>query len=360
MGPWVKRDDMIVYGTEPYNAEAPRPALAACALTPIETFYARNHGPIPDIDPGEWRVELAGLLDRPLTLSLAELRAGFEHREVIATVQCAGNRRAGLLAVLAIPGETPWGGGAISTARWTGVSLADVLAEAGPRHDAAHVEFTAPDVATDARPPQPYGASIPLSKAVAGEVLLAWAMNDRPLPPVHGGPVRVVVPGYIGARSVKWVTRIALRDCPSDNYFQAIRYRLLPAGADPERPGEGFQLGPVAINADILTPGDGAVLPAGPVTVSGYAFGGEHRGVARVDVSMDEGRTWRQADLDLAPGPWAWRLWRTVLDLPAGAVTIIARAWDTAAGCQPECAASLWNPGGYANNAWPRVHVDLR
>jgi sulfite oxidase len=357
MGAWAKSDDMIVYGTEPYNAETPGPALAERTLTPIETFYARNHGPIPEIDPDEWCVELTGLLDRPLTLSLAQLRAGFAHHELIATVQCAGNRRAGLLAVRPIPGEAPWGAGAISTARWTGVSLADILAEAGPRHDAAHVEFTAPDVAADARPPEPYGSSIPLSKATAGEVLLAWAMNDRPLPPVHGGPVRVVVPGYIGARSVKWVNRITVRDRPSGNYFQAVRYRLLPADADP---GEGFPLGPVAINADILTPVDGTVLPAGPVTVSGYAYGGEYRGVARVDVSADEGRTWRQADLDPAPGPWAWRLWRTVLDLPAGAVTVTARAWDTAAGCQPECAASLWNPGGYANNSWPRVRLDLR
>jgi sulfite oxidase len=354
MGAWGKRDDMVVHSTEPYNAEAPPPALAGQAITPIETFYARDHGPVPYIDPGAWRLRLDGLLERPTTLSLTELRARFEHREIVATVQCAGNRRAGLLAVRAIPGRMPWGSGAISTARWTGVSLADVLAEAGPRPGACHVEFAAPDVTEEAWPPRAYAASIPLSKATAGEVLLAWAMNDGPLPPVHGGPVRVVVPGYIGARSVKWVTRITVRERPSDNYFQAVCYRLLAPGAT-----EGLQLGPVAVNSDILVPCDGTALPAGPVTVSGYAFGGDGRDVARVDVSADDGRTWRQADLEPAPGPWAWRLWRTVLDLSAGETTIVARAWDTAAACQPERVTSLWNPGGYANNAWPRVRVAL-
>jgi sulfite oxidase len=351
MGPWAKRDDMIVHGTEPYNAEAPRSALAECALTPVDAFYARNHGPVPDIDPDAWRLELNGLVDRPRILSLERLRAGFAQREVVATVQCAGNRRTGLLAVRDIPGEIAWGSGAISTARWTGVSLADVLAEARPRADAAYVEFTAPDVSGEACPPQPYGSSIPLAKATAGEVLLAWAMNDRPLPPVHGGPVRVVVPGYVGARSVKWVDRVTVRECPSDNHFQAVSYRLVPSG---------LQLGPAAINADILVPGDGAALSAGPVTVAGYAFGGDGRGVARVDVSLDEGRTWEQADLRPGDGPWAWRHWRAVLDLPPGEVTITARAWDTAAASQPERPESVWNPGGYANNSWPRVRVVTR
>jgi sulfite oxidase len=360
MRSWGKCEQMIVHDAEPYNAEPPRTALAGRPLTPVEVFYARNHGPIQQIDPDMWCLELGGLVERPKRLSLGELRARFAHRDVVATLQCAGNRRAGLLAVRAIPGETPWGSGAISTARWTGVGLADVLREAGLRPGAAHVEFTAPDVAMEARPPSPYGASIPVSKATAGEVLLAWAMNDRPLPPVHGGPVRVIVPGYVGARSVKWVSRVTVRERPSDNYFQAVRYRLLPPGAETERADGGLQLGPAGLNADILMPDDGAVLRAGPAEVSGYAFGGDHRGVARVDVSPDGGRSWRQAELGPVTGAWAWRLWHTVLDLSAGEATITARAWDTAATCQPEHAASLWNPGGYVNTAWPRVRVQIR
>ncbi len=356
MGPWAKRDDMVVHDVEPYNAEAPLSALAAHALTPVDAFYGRNHGPIPDIDPAAWRLELTGLVGRPLTLSLADLRAGFARSEVVATVQCAGNRRAGLQAVRPIPGETPWHSGAISTARWSGVSLAAVLAAARPSAYAAHVEFTAPDVAGEACPPQAYGSSIPLAKAMAGEVLLAWAMNDRPLPPVHGGPVRVVVPGYIGARSVKWVTRIAVRDRPSENYFQAVAYRLLP----PAGPAVGCALGPVAVGGDILAPRDGEVRAAGPLEVIGYAVGGEGREVAGVEVSVDEGRTWRPAELGPSCGAWAWRHWHTFLDLPAGEVVIVARAWDAAADRQPESPAALWNPGGYANNSWPRVRLSLR
>ncbi|GLY83567.1 sulfite oxidase [Actinoallomurus iriomotensis] len=348
MASWGKRDDMITHTMEPYNAEPPPEALAGRTLTPVDTFFARGHGPIPRLDPDAWRLSVGGLVEHPMTLSLDDLRAWFPRRDVVATIQCAGNRRAGLLAVRPIPGKTPWRSGAISTARWTGVSLADVLARAVARPGAAHVEFTAPDVSPEARPRQPFGGSIPLAKATAGEVLLAWTMNGRPLPAVHGGPVRVVVPGYIGARSVKWVTGVTVRDRPSDNYFHAVAYRLLPQDAP---------LGPVAPGCDILAPGERAVLPAGPVMVHGYAFGDDDRGVDRVEVSSDGGLSWRPADLDPAYGCWAWRLWRAVVDLPAGEITIVARAWDIEGGCQPESAASVWNPGGYVNNAWPRVRV---
>ena len=131
------------------------------------------------------------------------------------------------------------------------------------------------------------------------------------LPEPHGGPVRVVVPGFIGARSVKWITTITVQIAPSDNYFQSTAYRLLPADADPETaaPGAGLSLSSIALNSDILVPDDGAVIPAGPLTIRGYAFAGDDRGVARVDVSLDDGVTWRQACLQPQRGPWAWRLW---------------------------------------------------
>ena len=362
MGSWGKRDDMIVHEKDPYNAEPPRAALADRMLTPMDTFYCRNHGPIPVINAERWRLTVGGMVARELELSLDDLKSRYPPYTLTVTLQCAGNRRAGLIEVRPIPGEAPWGPGATSTAEWTGVSLARILQTAQPRPGAAHVAFAAPDVAATADPPQPYGGSIGLGKALAGEVLLAWAMNGQPLPAVHGAPLRVVVPGYIGARSVKWLRQITVQPNPSDNYFQATAYRLLPAEADPRsaRPGDGFSLGAVAVNADILWPDGRATLPAGPTEVTGYAFAGDDRGIARVDVSVNGGRRWHRAHLEAPAGPWAWRHWRTVIDLPPGDTEITARAWDTAAAVQPESAGSLWNPKGYVNNSWARLRLTAR
>lgn len=361
MAQWDKRDDMVVHGQDPYNAEPPPSALADHPLTEADTFYSRNHGPVPTLHPAAWRLHVDGLVERVLDLSLADLQTGFEQRSLVATLQCAGNRRTGLTKVRDIPGEDPWGPGATSTAQWTGVALADVLASAGLLADVRHVAFAAPDVSQLAVPAQPYGGSIGVAKATSAEVLLAWAMNGTPLPAVHGAPVRVVVPGYIGARSVKWVQRITAAREPSENYFQATAYRLLPADADPTAagPGDGLSLGSVALNSEFLRPDDGAVVPAGPTEVTGYAFAGDDRGIARVDVSVDGGSTWVQAELDAQASPWAWRHWRSTLQLAPGPVEVVARAWDTTAASQPESPEHLWNPKGYVNNSWPRLHLTV-
>jgi sulfite oxidase len=356
-----KRADMLVHEAEPYNAEPTAAALAEAFVTPVDTFYSRNHGPVPDGNVQTWRLTVTGMVARELELSIEDLQTRFQTCTVTATLQCAGNRRAGLIAVRDIPNEHPWGQTATSTAEWTGVRLADVLAEAGPEEGAQHVSFDAPDVSTDAKPAQAYGSSIPLAKAGAPEVLLAWQMNGQPLAPVHGAPLRVVVPGYIGARSVKWVQRITVGAAPSDNYFQATAYRLLPpeADADTAGPNDGISLGPVALNSVILSPADGATVGAGPLQISGYAYAGGERAVARVDISVDDGRSWTQADLGEDRGDWAWRMWRGQVDLSPGQVEIVARAWDTSAASQPESPGPLWNPKGYVNNSWPRIVVNV-
>ena len=171
-----------------------------------------------------------------------------------------------------------------------------MLALAGPLRDAAHVGFDGADLCPEAKPAQRFGGSIRLDKACRPEVLLAWAMNGEPLPPVHGAPLRVIVPGYIGARSVKWLERIEFRSKPWHGYFQHVAYRLLPEDGTPG-PGAGMPLGIVALNADVLSPADGETVAAGPVEVRGYAFAGGERHVARVDVSLDGGATWSQAEL---------------------------------------------------------------
>jgi sulfite oxidase len=359
---WGKRDDMIVRGHLPYNAEPPPPVLAGSDITPIDAFYARNHGPFPDIAPRRWRLAIDGRVDRPFTLTYEQLTTDFDQHRVVATLACAGNRRAELLRLRPIPDKDPWAHGAISTAEWRGVRLADVLAAAGVhRDDGLHVAFEAPDVAREARPVQPYGGSIPLSKAMSPEVLLAWQMNSEPLPRAHGGPVRVVVPGYIGARSVKWVSAITVQSAPSQNYFQALDYRILPPEADvdtvPE--GEGISLSTLPLNCDILVPTDGGHVAAGALTIRGWAMAGDGRSIGRVDVSLDGGDNWRQAGLHPAPSRWAWRPWSLTLDVAPGPLSITARAWADTGVTQPESPAALWNPRGYGNNSYAHIELNV-
>src|ERR671930_139311 len=351
-----KRPDLIVHEEEPFNAETGLAALAEGPVTATDAFYVRGHGPVPDIDAAAWRLHVHGLVERELDLSLETLREALPEYEVTATLQCAGNRRAGLVAIRDIPGEAPWGPGATGTATWGGVALADVLALAGPLRGAAHVGFGGADVCTGAKPPERFGGSIPLDKACRPEVLLAWSMNGEPLPEVHGAPLRVVVPGYIGARSVKWLERIEVRSTPWQGYFQHVVYRLLPEDGT-QGPGAGMPLGLVALNADVLSPVDGETVATGAVEARGYAFAGGERHVARVDVSLDRGATWTQAQLLEDLGRWAWRHWRITVELTPGDHEIIARAWDSSAATQPEAEAALWNPKGYVNNARPHVRV---
>lgn len=355
MGGFGKRDDLVVRQQEPFNAERCVASLAE-PVTSTDAFYVRGHGAVPEIDPGAWSLRVHGMVERELSLSLETLREAFRERTVTATLQCAGNRRAGLIAIRDIPGEAPWGPGATGTATWTGVALGDVLALAGPFENASDVGFEGADPCPEAKPAQPFGGSIPLDKARRSEVLLAWAMNGQPLAPVHGAPLRVVVPGYIGARSVKWLERIEVRAEPWPGYFQHVVYRLVPTDETPG-PGVGMPLGLVALNSDVLSPRDGETVTAGPIEARGCAFAGGDRYVARVDVSIDGGASWRQAELLEDLGRWAWRHWRITLELAPGEHERLVRAWDSSAATQPEDETALWNPKGYVNNARPRIRI---
>ncbi len=343
--------DVVVHEAEPRNSEpVPRALWDAGPRTPAGLFYVRNHGPVPD-DGGRLRVE--GLVERELDLGVQELRERVAEHEVVATLQCAGARRAELLAVRDVPGEIPWGPGAVGTAAWRGARLADVLAAAGVRDGARHVEL----VGGDATPRGPFAGSVALADALRPEVLLAWSMDGAPLPAVHGAPLRAVVPGQIGARSVKWLRGVRVRDAPSDSHFQAVAYRVRRPG-EAAAPGAGIALGPWPVTCALLRPQDGERVPVGPVEVAGMALAGGGRAIARVDVSADGGATWTAARLLEDQGPWAWRRFRAAVDLAPGPAELVARAWDAAGATQPESAATVWNPGGYANTAVPRVRVE--
>lgn len=355
--PFGKLPGFLVRQSSPYNGGPAPERVIRDFETPNELFFVRNHGDVPAVDPETYRLTVDGLVRRPLSLTLDEIRH-FPKATVTATLQCAGNRRLEMMAVEPIPHELPWGTEAISNAVWGGVPLRDLLAAAEPRSRARHAAFTGLDETERHGHRFRFGGSIPLGKALGPEVLLAYEMNGEPLPAVHGAPLRVVVPGYIGARSVKWLTAITLQEAPSDNYFQSKAYRLFPSAMRPETVeyDQGMMLGDFPVSSVICAPREGETLAAGTVTVRGWAFAGGGRTVERVDVSTDGGRTWTVASLRES-GPWTWRLWEAALDLPAGSHELICRAWDSAAHTQPEHSAQVWNFKGYVNNAWHRVRV---
>ncbi len=354
-----KHPAFIVRTHDPLNG-GPPPDLIDCAdQTPTDLFFVRNHGSIPAIDPAGYRLEVDGMVGRALSLSLRDLQTRFAPVTVAATLACAGNRRDELLAVAPIPGEVAWGAEAISNASWTGAPLAEVLRAAGVRPGAAHVAFGGLDEVERQGRRFGFGGSIALEQALGGDVLLAYAMNGEPLPATHGFPLRAVVPGSIGARSVKWLARITAQAAPSDNYFQAHAYKLFPADTRAETADwdAALMLGEQSLTSVICHPGPGACLPAGRVQVGGYAYAGGGRQIARVELSADGGASWAGAELLAAGSRWAWRRWRAEVELAPGPHELVVRAWDTAANRQPADPRELWNFKGYMNNSWHRVGV---
>jgi sulfite oxidase len=350
---------MIVREEEPFNAEPPPDMLHRAFLTPTELFFCRNHAPPPTVDAQSYQLAVRGLVGRELLLRLERLRADFERVELAATLLCAGNRRDELLALGEIPGEVVWGSEALSTASWAGARLRDVLAAAGVSDAARHVAFLGLDEVVKEGERFGFGGSLPLEKALGPEVLLAYEMNGAALPVIHGFPLRVVAPGYIGARSVKWLAEIQVQAEPSQNYFQARAYKLFPPEIGPETLdwSQGEMLGPVGVNAVICRPAQGTTLPAGELGLRGYALAGHGGRVAAVEVSPDGGRSWQPACLLDADLPWAWRRWETSVTLGPGEHELVARASDTLGNTMPPELARVWNVKGYMNNAWHRLWV---
>ncbi len=367
-------DGFVVHATAPLNGGPTPQAQRASFVTPNHLFFVRTHGEVPRIDPDDYVLRIEGLVERPLSLTLAHL-ARFERTSVLSTLVCAGQRRSELLEVAPVPGELPWNAEAVSTARWEGWRLCDVLAAAGLREGAGHVASEGHNRVEHDGERFRFGTSIPLAKAMAPEVLLADTMNGAPLPREHGAPLRLVVPGYIGARQVKWLRRIEVRAAPSDNYFQAKAYRLYPSGqGDEPDPASGFALGEASVNCLICEPADGSRVDADRVTVRGYAYGGGGRSIVRVEVSVDGGQRWTLARFDDVAvdgtphvagdpfaGRFAWRFFSADVTCPPGdRFEVVARAWDEAANTQPASTREVWNVKGYMNNAWSRVRLTRR
>lgn len=359
---------MIVFEDDAYNAGPPVGNLIDNFITETPLFYVRNHGNIPEISAKDFTLEIGGMVPSKLNLSLAELKKQFKIYSVTAAMQCAGNRRSEMIKVKEITGETPWLGNAISCAKWKGVRLADVLAAAGVKRGANHVAF---DGADDVKKINSnFGGSIPLEKALSDEVLLAFEMNGEALLPVHGAPLRVVVPGYIGARSVKWLTKITVQKKPSDNHYQKEAYKIFPPQIDKTNVDwtKGLMLSEGQINSVICAPQENEEVKKGQTTARGYAMTGGGRSVERVEISADGGKNWIEAEL-LEPREkaetesnkktWTWQFWECGVNLKKGENEIIVRAFDSAANTQPESIAPLWNFKGYMTNGWHKIKVQV-
>ena len=264
-----------------------------------------------------------------------------------------------MLRVRLVSGDL-WAPGAIGNAEWRGVSLAEILRAAGAGEGAScHVAFDCADECHVNGKAFHFGVSIPMTKALGPEVLLAFEMNGAALTAEHGAPLRVVVPGYAGVRSPKWLHRITVQDTPSDNPIQANDYKLFPPDVTKETadPAQGITINGLPVNSAICEPVPHARLPAGPAVLRGYATA-TGRAVVRVDVSIDGGRSWSQAQLeDHSGGPWSWTFWKATLNLPEGEHDLAVRAWDDAGQTQPALADDTWNHRGYLSAAWHRVPV---
>jgi DMSO/TMAO reductase YedYZ molybdopterin-dependent catalytic subunit len=343
-------DRLVVVRADPFNAEAPLTALDAF-ITPIETFYVRSNFAVPRLDPGGWKLRVDGLVERPQTLSLADLDAG-PTSTITCTLECAGNNRRRLSPA---PEGEPWGVGAISTAEFSGVPLSHVLHRAGVRPGAVEVRFEGADSGV----PQGrvdtvrFERSLPTEVAFGDDVLIATAMGGRPLTPDHGAPARLLVPGWYGMASVKWLTRIEVLDHALEAHFQTDRYRYHPAAATDDQPPPAVTT--IRVNSMITSISPDIDEGSGARRLEGAAWCGT-AAIAAVDVSIDDG-PWRPAELIGERYPRAWRRWRFDWEAPVGRHALRSRATAADGATQPD--EPEWNRLGYGNNAIATTLVDI-
>ena len=318
-------------------------------ITPAGLHYLLIHYDIPPVDGALFRFEVGGAVDRVLSLGLEELQER-PRMALPITFECAGNGRALLQPR---PLSQPWMTEAVGTAEWGGTPLAPLLAEAGVRQSAVEVLFTGLDHGLEGGSPQAYERSLPL--ADAEHALLAYEMNGAPLPPQHGFPLRLVVPGWYGMTNVKWLAGITVLEQPFEGYQNAVAYRMYDADGDP-----GDLVTRMLPRSLTVPPGvpdfmtRDRHLEPGPMALTGRAWSG-YGAIERVEVSTDGGASFADAQLDESLGEAAWRGWRFDWEAQPGEHVLCSRATDAAGNVQP--LEAPWNLKGYANNAVERVPV---
>ncbi len=344
------KGEMIVQRIRPPLLEAPMEVFAKGTITPNDRMFVRWNWAMPtEVNAGKHRVAVGGAVKAPVSLTLDEIAAAGETVEIVAINQCAGNGRG--LSEPRVAG-TQWGNGAMGCAKWTGVRLKDVLAKAGVAAGAKRVRFAGLDVPMTDGAPQ-FIKSIPLDIAMRDDVLVAWAMNDEPLPILHGFPLRIVVPGWFSTYWVKMLSTIEVLSGEDESHYVAESYRW---PAEPVKPGDkDFPTVPITAmppRSFITSHADGGVVAKGkPLTLEGIAMGGD-AGIAKVDLV---GKGW-EAACELGPdeGPYAFRRWSVTLPQVAASLEQIgARATNVNGAVQPE--TLVWNPSGYARNVIERI-----
>jgi DMSO/TMAO reductase YedYZ molybdopterin-dependent catalytic subunit len=356
-----KNEGLVVLGDRPLVAETPE-SLLDDDTTPIEKFYIRNNGQIPEPakDPESWKIVIDGEVKTKLELSLGELKSKYKVVTRRMVLECGGNGRAGFSP----PARgNQWTNGGAGCAEWTGVALADVLKTAGLKPSAKYTAHYAADLhlSGDASKPS-LSRGVRIEKALDPHTMIVWAMNGQPLPNIHGGPVRLIVPGWAGSASQKWLTRIAIIDHEHDgpgmtefSYRVAIKPMVPGDKADPKN----FRiLESMPVRSIITNPANGAKLAAGTkeLKLRGAAWAGDLT-VKQVDISTDFGATWQRTKLGKPQNKYDWQRWSADVKLPSdGYFEIWARATDSKGTMQPH-QAGFWNPQGYGGNAMHRIAV---
>ncbi|MFL6303969.1 MAG: sulfite oxidase [Candidatus Sulfotelmatobacter sp.] len=354
-----KTDRLVLLGDAPLVAETPEGILDD-DTTPTERFFIRNNGQVPSgaADPDAWTLAIDGEVDVPLMLTLGELKARFGAITRHMVLECGGNGRA--FFEPAVRGSQ-WTNGGVGCAAWTGVPLSAVLEAAGLTVAARYTAHYGADLPVGGDAGQPVlSRGVRIEKALESHSMLVWGMNGAPLPNIHGGPLRLIFPGWPGSASQKWLTRITIRAREHDgpgmtgfSYRLPVRPLIPGEVADPK----DFRiLESMPVRSIITHPVDGArISDAATIEVRGAAWAGDHV-VRRVEVSLG-GETWQAAELKPLRNRYDWQRWSAQVALPAsGAVAIRARATDENGVTQPESPA-LWNPGGYGGNAIHRVAI---
>jgi DMSO/TMAO reductase YedYZ molybdopterin-dependent catalytic subunit len=322
-------------------------------VTPVGMHYLLSHFDVPYVADSNWQVQVAGSVTRPASVQLEEIK-DMPARTLRVTLECAGNGRAAMSPRYP---SMPWNCEAVGTAEWTGTPLKNLLDRAGLREDAAEIAFVGADRGFDSGREHAFGRSLTREIALGDDVLLVWAMNGQPLLPQHGYPLRLIVPGWYGMASVKWLARIEALSGRYDGYQQAVGYHYRSEPDGPRTPVTHMR-----VKSLLMPPGipdwytRRRLVDAGRVTLIGRAWSGGGVPIAKMEVGIDG--AWQSAELDPPAGTFAWRGWRTVWGATPGEHEVCCRATDANGETQP--LETRWDAGGFGNNTVQRVRVKVR